>query len=279
MEDYRREKLQEKVSRINSVSGTYSGSVVSKLDGTHIGSVSLSFQARTDLQSSSDSVTSEQNVLVSGSLSFKSLTSMEVVFNNGFYDEITGIFQVTISIAQIGTTDSKLYLTGVVSGNKWIGSIEAAGHPEFGGSLNLSKNSSNPAITPNTEALRLQQLDKEKYAYVGSYEIDNVKTPVKLSFINRDIMPELYFFKLFSPVRQVSINCDFTDFELNFSNAVLDDKAGTILANDPIDQRGVAVRANMTCLDFEDSETGEFGWDCQLQTKTKLLNLHLTAVL
>lgn len=278
MDDYRREELQEKISRINSVSGNYLGTMVSKLDGSYIGSVSLTFQARTDIQSSNNSVTSEQNVLVSGALSFKSLTSMEVVFNNGFYDEMTGSFQVTIPIQQNGTSDSKLYLTGNVSGNKWIGTIEAAGHPDFGGALNLTKNAK-PSNTTNVQAqaLRLQQLDKEKYSYVGNYVVNGENKPIKLSFINRDIMPELYFFKLFSPVRQVSINCDFTDFELNFSNAVLDDKAGTILAHDPIDQRGVAARANLSCQDFHDNESGQFGWDCQIQTKTGILNLHLLA--
>lgn len=271
MDDFKRDQLVQNLARINSVSGAYTGSVISKLDGTNLGAITLKFQAKTDIQSS------EQRAIVSGTLSYKSLTSAEIVFDNGYYDNITGDFQVTIPITQEGGIAGKLSLSGVVANDKWNGSIEVQGQSDFGGELDLVKN----APLPNTASIevggtRLQQMKRLDYVYIGAYRTGTTVTPFRMTFINRDVLPEQRFYKLFSPVRNVSVNCDFTDFELNFTSAILDDKAGTIVGHDPVDQRGTPARANLFCARF-DNTTEDFGWDCEIQTKVTLLRLHLNA--
>lgn len=277
MEDYRRDQLQQSLSRINSISGSYSGAVISKLDGSNLGSINLKFQARTDVESRAGQISSEQNAIVSGSLNFRSLTNAEVVFDNGFYDDVTGDFQVTIPIVQEGGATSKLSLVGQISGDQWIGSIEVKGQPDYGGLLNLQRNAPPSSISAiEVSGTRLQQINRLGLVYIGSYKTGDQLTPFKLSFIDKDILPEQNFYKLFSPVRSVSVNCDFTDFELNFSDAILDDKMGTLVAHDPVDQRGNPARANLSCVTFDDGNNG-FGWDCTIQTKVTLLRLHLAA--
>lgn len=271
MDDFKRDQLVQNISRINSASGSYTGSVISKLDGTNLGAITLKFQAKTDVQSS------EQRAIVSGTLSYKSLTNAEIVFDNGYYDNITGDFQVTIPITQEGGVAGKLSLSGVINGDRWNGNIEVQGQSEFGGELDLTKN----APVPNRSSIevsgtRLQQMKRLDYVYTGAYRLGDSVTPFKMSFINRDILPEQRFYKLFSPVRNVSVNCDFTDFELNFTNAILDDKAGTIVGHDPVDQRGTPARASLSCVRYENSNI-DFGWDCEIQTKVTLLRLHLSA--
>ena len=277
MEDYRREQLQENLARISSVSGAYLGSVISKIDGTNLGAITLKIQARTDVQVNAGNVSNQQNATVSGSLKFLSITSAEVVFDNGYYDDVTGDFQVTIPIDQGGGILSKLSLSGVVRSGFWQGTIEVKGQPEYGGELNLQRNAQLPSSSAiEVGGSRLQQINRLNYSYIGSYQIDGINTPVKMNFTNRDILPEQNFYNLFSPVRNVNLNFDFTDFELNFSNAILDDKVGIITGRDPVDHRGMPARANLNCLKFE-IKGGDFGWDCQLQTKTTTLQLHLSA--
>jgi hypothetical protein len=271
MEDFKRDQLVQNLARITSVSGAYTGSVISKLDGTNLGAITLRFQAKTDIQ------TSEQRAIVSGTLSYKSISSAEIVFDNGYYDNITGDFQVTIPITQEGGIAGKLSLSGVVANDKWNGSIEVQGQSDFGGELDLTKN----APLPNTSSIevggtRLQQMKRLDYVYTGAYRMGTTVTPFKMTFINRDILPEQRFYKLFSPVRNLSVNCDFTDFELNFTNAILDDKSGTIVGHDPVDQRGTPARANLSCARFENTPV-DFGWDCEVQTKVTLVRLHLNA--
>ena len=277
MEDYRREQLQESLTRITSISGSYSGTLISKIDGTNLGGITLKFQARTDVQANTGNVSNQQNAIVSGSLKFQSLTSAEIVFDNGFYDDQTGDFQVAIQIPQEGGTVSKLSLSGVVSGDRWLGSIEVKGQPEYGGELNLQRN----ALPPSTSSIevggsRLQQINRLNYSYVGTYQVDGGNFPFKMRFIDRDILPEQKFSKLFSPVRNININCDLTGIELNFVHAILDDKEGTLTGSDPFDQKGTPARANLYCVKFEE-KNGDFGWDCDIQTKLLIKNMRLSA--
>jgi hypothetical protein len=276
MDDYRRDQLQQSLARITSISGSYSGPVISKVDGSNLGNLLLKFKASTDIQSNSGSVTNNQNAIVSGSINLKSLSTTEVTFDNGYYDDVSGDFQVTIPIAQESGAVAKISLIGNINGDRWIGSIEVKGQPQNGANLNLLKN----APASNTSAIevggtRLEQIRRLDYKFEGLYKVDGVTSPVKLSFTNRDIFSEQSLYKLFSPVRQVSVNFDFNGFELNFSNTVLDDNAGTLLSHDPTDEQGHPVRANLTCKRFELGV--DFGWDCEIQTKTVIVRSHLIA--
>ncbi|MDO9181816.1 MAG: hypothetical protein Q7U04_05380, partial [Bacteriovorax sp.] len=123
MDDLRRDQLQEKTERINSVSGAYSGAVISEIDGSNLGNIQLKFKASTDIQSSSGNVSNTQNVKVSGTLSLKSLSNADVSFDNGTYDDVTGAFQAIIAVADInGAAIAKISLGGNISGDRWTGS-------------------------------------------------------------------------------------------------------------------------------------------------------------
>lgn len=276
MDDYRRDQLQQNLSRITSISGQYAGAVISKIDGSNLGTLLLKFKASTDVQSNTGSISTNRNSIVSGSIKLQSLTTAEISFDNGYYDDVTGDFQVTIPIPQEAGVIAKISLVGNISEGRWIGSIEVKGQPQNGADLNLIKNAS-PSHTSTIEAAgtRLEQLRRMDYRFVGFYKVDSSTTPFKLSFTSRDILPEQIFYKIFSPIRQVSVNCDMTDFELNFSNAVLDDNAGTLIAHDPTDNQGHPARATLMCKKFEAESS--FGWDCEIQTKTVILRTHLTA--
>jgi uncharacterized protein YcfL len=270
MEDYRRDQLQQSIARISSVSGNYSGPITSRVDGSSLGEATLKFKASTQVLAQNGTTTT-QSVAVSGSLSIKGATTAELVFDEGFYDDISGVFQVTIPL-DLG----KISLSGIVHGDSWNGSIEVSGQPDYGGELNLLKN----APMPNTSSVevggtRLQQIRKMGYSYEGSYTAGGISSPIKLSFIDQDLLPAQNVYKLFSPVRNISVVLDLTDFELNFANALLDDKEGTLTAKDPNDQRGNPVRATLNCTKFE-APTG-FGWNCTVQTKVTSLKVKLTA--
>ena len=276
LDDFRRDQLQQNLSRITSISGQYSGPVISKIDGSNLGNLILKFKASTNVQSNSGDILTNRSSIVSGSIKLQSLSTAEVSFDNGYYDYVTGDFQVTISVPQESGVVANLSLVGIIANERWIGSIEIKGQTQNGADLNLLKNSPPTNITAiEAGGTRLEQLRRMNYRFIGLYKIDTSITPFKLTFISRDILPVHFFYKIFSPIRQVSINCDMTDFELNFSNAVLDDNAGTLVAHDPTDNQGHPARATLSCNKFEEGIA--FGWDCELQTKNVLLKTHLIA--
>jgi hypothetical protein len=277
VEDFRREELQQKLSRISAVSGTYVGEVTSNLDQSNLGILKLNFQAATDVQNSNLGIDNEQRAIVSGSIQLEGLTSSELSFDNGHYDDVTGNFQVTIPVNDNGVA-AKIYLSGHLTADQWIGTLEVNGQSSFGARLQLSRGGDPATFSSlNAQAMRFEHLRKLGLKYQGTYSYDGEALPFTLSFIDRSLYPAQRFFRLFSPVRTISVNAHFGDFELNFNQAVIDDKMGTLVASDPFDQRGNPARASLYCTKYEKS-AADFGWDCDLQTRAVLLKIHASAV-
>lgn len=268
-DDFLRDKQQESLERMNAVSGSYGGAVISKIDGTNLGYMTLNFRASTDLSSSS------QNAIVSGSITIKSLSTTEITFNNGQYDDQTGNFQVKISVAEEDSNPAIIFLNGHITANQLIGYIEVIGQAKSGAQLQLQKNAQ-PANTSSMEVggIRLEQIKKNDYIYEGIYRYKGGERPLKLTFTKSDL-PAQNLHKLLSPVRKVSINLDFSGFDLNFSNARLDDNNGKLVGDEPTNQQGRPTRASLSCTKF--SEGDDFGWDCELQTKNGFSRTRLSA--
>ncbi len=272
LKDYNQELAQQFASQIEASSGSFAGSAISKLDNTNLGAVTLNFNGQYIQSSSSQD---QQTVRVSGTLNLKSLTSAEIVFNNGTYNDTNKKLQVIIPVT-VGNDKRNLTIEGIVDGDQWRGAVFVDGYPELGATLNLVKN----APVPNTSAIevggtRLQQIKKMSYLFSGTYVSDGREYPVKMRFMDSDISPEQKFYKLFSPVRTVNLNFDFTGFDYNFVNANFDDKAGTIDSFIPSSQPGT-YSSLLTCKKFDESN-GDFGWDCTTKVNGKVHELHLLA--
>lgn len=276
LKDYNQEQAQQIISRITAVSGSYSGPANSNLaDNASLGSVTLNFKAQSYVQSSSNQ--GQQTVNVSGSLGLKSLTSAEIVFTNGTYtyDETNrgrDMLQVFIPVT-IGNKQSSLKLEGSIDGDQFSGSVEVEGYPAYGATLNLVKN----APMPTTSAIevggtRLQQINKMDYTY-SERHIENrgkdeiIEYYVKMKFKDLDILPAQKFYKIFSPLRTVSIDFGITGFVYTFENAIINDEAGTI----------TTPNETLTCKKF-DEPNGNFGWDCITVINGKDRRHHLAAL-
>jgi hypothetical protein len=278
MQDFQKEQLQQNIARINSVAGTYAGFLTSKIDQKNLGGFSLKFEAMTDVASNSGQTTSEQKVKVSGTLKVESFMAAELIFDNGYYDSDTGNFQVTINVDIDANTKSIISLVGTISGDTFVGKIEVTGQPKFGGNLNLVKNATMPSTTSiEVGGTRLQQIKKTYSVYNGFYNDGTGVTPVKMTFSIEDAKANQKFYRLLSPVTNIYINLDFSDFELNYSNASLDDNLGTITGVNPLDRNKRDAKVNLNCNQFEDPKNNEYGYDCELRFTKSVLNIHFTA--
>jgi hypothetical protein len=277
LEDYRGEQLQIAIARINAISGSYSGPVVSKIDGSSLGNLQLNFKASTDIQSNSGQVSNNQNATVTGSITLRSISTNEIPFENGIYNDSTKGIQINIPVSRDGRVIGKISLSGVVSGDSWVGNIEVNGQSQSGADLYLTKN----APPPNSSSLeiggsRLEKIKKLNYKYAGSTNITGKDGEFKLIFLdNKDILPEQSLYKLFSPIRQINLNCDLGAFELNFQNAIINDNTGTIVGQDPTFM-GKPISANLVCYQFVDSH--DFGWDCEIETKSTIFRSRVKAL-
>jgi hypothetical protein len=276
LDDLKNEQRQQQMARINAISGSYSGNVTSKIDNSNLGNMQLNFTSSTVLQSNSTGVSNDQKVIMSGNLILQSTSTISVAFTNGYYEDQSGFFQVAIPVVQKNGVVANISLTGQISGNTWVGSIEVDGQSQNGGSLYLVKNAPQSNTSPlEVGGSRLEQLKRAEYKYEGSYEYMGKAVPFKMNFTNKESQPEQRLYRIFSPVRQVSVNCNLTKFELNFANASLDDNKGTLYADSPTNQSGKSAVASLDCVKFQDNMG--FGWDCEVQTTQATFRTHLNA--
>ncbi len=276
MDDYRRDQLQQSIERMNTVAGSYSGSLVSSFDKTNLGAVNLTFKTQTNISSSSSEVSTQQTTTISGSLTLKGLSQTTLSFNVGSYDDVTGRFQVTIPAGKISGVDSTISLDGNISDGRWVGEISFSGRSEYSGSMDLQKD----APLSNTSAIevsgtRLQQIKNADYDFVGSYKVasDKVERAVQLNIYDIDNSPVQTVFKMISPIRNVNVNLDFSVFRLNFP-AVLDDELKTLSGSTTVGSGLNTSNASLDCTKYIDG--ADFGWNCTFTTKAKLY-LHLSA--
>jgi hypothetical protein len=269
MDDYNSNRLQQTISRISSVSGTYSGNIISKLDGSSLGTLILTFQAKTDVQTNS-----QQQAVVSGTLQYKSLTNADIVFDKGSYNEETGGFQIIIPV----DTTQSLSLDGVINGGKFYGSIEIQGRSDYGASLELVKNAPVPNVsTIEVGGTRMQQIQKLNYKYIGSYNYGQEVSPMKLTFRDPDTANNIKkFSNILSPTRTVNAAVDMGGFSLSFNDSIIDDKNGTLSGKAIFNDQKDPQTIYLSCLKFEES-ADNFGYDCEVQTRTTTIPAHLKA--
>jgi hypothetical protein len=273
MDDLRREQLQESLSRIDSISGTYSGTAVSNLDSTTLGGIDLKFQASTYVQSTG-SVSNQQSVTISGTIGFKSISNAEIPFTSGTYDDETGRFQVTLF--NIDGTTKSLSLIGQISGDTWDGKIEVSGETAFGAQLHLTKNAPlSTSSSMESGGIRLKQLNRTRYVFEGEFNNDGKNSVVQMSFSNHST-PSQNFANIFSSTHDETVTINFFKYEASF-DATINDKLGSFEGRNGIDHTGVSIRnSSLNCSKF-DNGNSDFGWDCEMKTKVKVIKLHLTA--
>lgn len=276
MDDYNRDQNEQNIARIESISGSFTGAVVSKIDGKSLGEMSLTYKART---SGSGGDASKQATLISGSVNIQGLESSEVAFDNGSYDEQASGDNFHVTIGE-GTT-TKISLNGRIIDNHWVGTIEVTGQSAYGATLNLLKNApQSSAQAIEVSGTRLEQIKRGNITYSDIYKYNNKNLQVSMNFINKTITAEQTLVKLLSPVRLVDVSLDFSIVKFKFSNVTLDDKIehGTLKSNDDvaIDDSGVPAAAKLECQKFDDG-SDHFGWQCVVSFQSKIYNLHLTA--
>lgn len=273
LDDQRREQDQQNKMRVSAIQGSYSGVAISNIDKSNLGNIILNFKANTNSQSSS--LCRSGFIRISGSINLKSLSTTEVTFSNGCYEDISGDFDVSVPVTQSSGVPTVISLSGNISGDSWIGTIEVNGQPQSGAILNLRKNAP-PSNSSQIEVAgaRLEQMRRLGFPYVGTYLFNGNTGPIELAITSHDLSPELTLFNLLSPVREVALNVILAGFNLNFSNALLNDNTGVLIAHDPTDQQGRPTKVNLVCNKFE--VKSDFGWDCDIQIKSVLLKSHLS---
>lgn len=135
VEEYRQQQSQEMLNQISLVSGTYSGTIVSKIDQENLGQLSISLSPQSTIQATSG-VYSEQAASVSGQLIYYGIRKIQVKFDNAFFNPNSNAVIININ----NNPEEKIVIHGTIESGQFRGDIELAGQSNFGASFSLNKN-------------------------------------------------------------------------------------------------------------------------------------------
>jgi hypothetical protein len=277
LDEFQTEELKAKIAKINAVSGTFSGPVISNLsDRSNLGVMTLNFKPVTKITNGPNN-NSQLQATVSGTMNFKGPFNSEVFFDNGVFDvgsSSAGDLQIIVPI-KIGSINANLSLSGSVNSDNWIANVEVMGQSDYGATIYFSKKFTQ-TNTPAFEAggQRIQEIKKLNRTYAGTIPYNDLNIPVTLNFISREETPEQNLYKLFSPTRVTGIVVDFDGLVLNYDNGIIDDKSGTITGNSPKTIKGNVLIAPLNCSRYTGLE-GVETLDCEIKIKNTTYSLHL----
>lgn len=245
-DQYRQSKVNEQMSNIQAVSGTYNGSVTA-FDGTALGNLSLVMSADTQIQNSYDNTSSEQHAVVVGSVNYTGVANAQAVFQKAYYEPVSKIFKASVAVpgAVAGSTYS-LTLSGFITNGVFSGQIGVDGFPNYNGSFSLVKNGP-MAASNNLQYGRSALLSSEKGIFVGQYPYDGAMATLILSLQYAVSTPEQLLLNVFLPTRPVTVGLDFGDFRLTFNNAYIDDRTNQLLGTGGSIDGLNKTSANLTC--------------------------------
>lgn len=134
IDDWRRERVEQELSKYAEVSGYYSGSLTSKSTAESLGELELEIISDTAVTDSADRLSSEQRAILRGSITFSGGQLAVLDFDNGYYDPKSGRIRLSVN-----SNNRRLDLIGVIKNGTIAGQIQAPGYGSYAARIELSK--------------------------------------------------------------------------------------------------------------------------------------------
>jgi len=223
-DDFKRDKLNEDLAKVEQISGSYLGTLVSTYDGSDLGVVGVKIEADTKVDSFN-----EQKPVLKGMLYFKSNTAIKIIFQNSYYEEETQIFKS--SMIAPSNPNQLIELSGKIEGSKLAADLESFGYPELGARMTLEKSFSaqdfDSTFMPqaDTKVNPVELIDRK---FEGIF---NGKK-MHLSLSNKSFQPEDRFLEYFLPERRLDVTLKISiQNDLVFTNAKWDTRNNSFFAS------------------------------------------------
>jgi hypothetical protein len=237
-EDYKNAQVQRDLAKLESVKGRYSGNLISKKSGGNLGALQITLSATTEVQNTGASKASALPILVAN-VEFKAQSSMAIVAQNSSYDNTSGHYQADISIpSQIpGAAPSRVSLSAVLRDGKMVGTMEALGFSDYGGTFDLSLDGASldelAAKNPPSQVTAFSTSNfsgETVFATNGpSGKATSEKRATELILLRAQTTSEQDFLNLLSPVKSVLVTLNYGNgAKLTFQNGILDQRNGSL---------------------------------------------------
>jgi hypothetical protein len=290
VEDYQREKLRQNLGLYQSVAGTYTGIVRSKLDGSVLGAMALELRADTRSTPSNDGQLSIGSPILVGNVRFLDRDIINMAAPDGFYDPGTGLYHADINIPRSSLGGGSgggnnpprdggspgngggqgnpgmnvpaaetITLGGTLSSGGLVGEVESRNYPEYGGRFELVRNgqsiqdllaAARPGRNPRQEDARRATSWRGNTTFLT----DTVVKPVNIVAVRPTYNTAEDFLDLVSPIRVIDMSLNYSQsLHLLYSKAIWDVRQGYITGTALIIVQGQSQLLTTTCRQSGDA--------------------------
>jgi hypothetical protein len=247
LDDYKQEQVQLELSKIQSVSGTYRGTMTAE-DGTPLGPIEVALEADTQVSNNSDNYKVDEQAVLNGRVTYGETRVASIAFTNGLFSSTTKNFRAKLTTNGIGIlapasgqgggmppvmgTMTDIILYGTADGMHIKGGIKSQQYPESGGKFSLTRD----AKPEHGGFAELETVDSKNLVEV--FETDTRFTSgevqhVELLLIHNTKTLEEQFFNLFLPFRRVQatllLSAGDAAQPIPFADSQIDIRTGAVL--------------------------------------------------
>ena len=226
LDQYNHDKAQQDLAKVQSVSGTYNGILLSSADKSTIGPLSIALVGGTQISNATQGSTSVQQATLRGTITVSGTQKTSVEFVQGFYDSDNGTFQIDVPVTLQSGATSTIDLAGSFDGSGAMnGTLKILGYTDNGGYFSLGKDAALPQVTPSASISRNQTIVNSALKYQGKATSQGSTADVVMSFNPGITNHDQNFANLFNPVKLITVSLTY------------DAKAGVVFTNAQWDQR------------------------------------------
>ena len=277
LDQYNHDKAQQDLAKVQAVSGTYNGVLLSNADNAMIGPMSVELVGRPQISSGTNQgSTSVQQATLTGTITLSGAQQTSVEFVQGFYDSDNGTFQVDVPITLQNGTPATVDLAGSFDGNGAMnGTLKILGFTSNGGYFSLGKGAALPQVTPAAAIARDQTVVNAGLTYQGTATRNQVTTNVVMAFTPGITTRDQDFANRFNPIKYITVNITYGgNGGVVFPNTQWDQRTGLLKGvlegQNPDNTKSEQV---LICNQSNPDAT-KTNWNCQYQVSngTTLFN-------
>ncbi len=213
-QDYRKDQANKDLTDTMPIKGTYTGAMVSAKDGASIGNLTLTLNPDTVVAPSADGLTTEQKVIIRGSLVYSGVLTANISFNTGYYNPSNNEFQVNVDQVDAATVHHLINLKGNVINGQFIGNLMVDTYDNYGAQFTLNQNAAVRNSLPNLRSARAAEIVTTQKGFISQWKDPSTGEirPLVLHFTD-DTSSSLRFMGIFTPVHTLTVRMDVEDMD------------------------------------------------------------------
>lgn len=267
LDDYQRDKVNENLSRIQAISGTYSGTISNADTKVPFGAFSIQLTPDTTVTQNNDKTGPIQIAKIRGKVTYEGTTKAVLVFQNADYDWDRNTIKASFTV-----DNNAMDLTGKIENGHLTGELEAEAYPDNAATFDVTLNApaaDAQAIVSAHPKTPLNPGDALSARYEADANLwDRTTTDhVSLTISKYDLTNEEQFFTLLTPVSFVTVSLRPTENMQPYASTAVQWDVRTQsfrAALTPMTSTGGGARVtiNLVCKQAPDAKSGQYGWRC-----------------